>query len=188
MLVRRSTTSPREPLTTRSAGAPRNCAKGGKLRTQPFDRPCAVMQCTRERCPHRTRGRPRRLTCRVKLYLLGYSPVRTGGQCRCRLGPNRGIAGLQRTSDAETFPNIGRLEKAWDEHRAPFIQHMRPADYRTVAESLWHATDPSAMPSPELVAIMQALSDLLWGEHQASVMTPLFKYFRGRRSRLGCTC
>lgn len=76
---------------------------------------------------------------------------------------------------AEREPkSVGRLVERWEEQRGALIRLITPKNYELLARSLGSGLPPDA----RAAAILDRLTILFWTEHQAFILTPLFKYVR----------
>lgn len=62
----------------------------------------------------------------------------------------------------------------WEEQRVNLIRLITPADYELLA----HNIATRSQSDPDVSTVFDGLAILFWREHQAFILTPLFKYLR----------
>jgi hypothetical protein len=71
--------------------------------------------------------------------------------------------------------------QAWTQHRAALILHLVPDDYRKLGARVRRAAQDQAV-AEDLASRLEAVSDVLWGEHNEFILKPLLRWASGDMS------
>jgi hypothetical protein len=88
------------------------------------------------------------------------------------------LAAALRDDAATQHDTSAELAASWDEHRRGLVRHMPPDAFRLYADH-WRNRLERTSSDGALLATTEALTGLFWGEHQAFILVPLWRWATG---------
>ncbi|MGN6815810.1 MAG: hypothetical protein ACTHK3_06975 [Solirubrobacterales bacterium] len=83
--------------------------------------------------------------------------------------------------DKEASASAASVTQIWTDHRRWLVIHLKPRDYRKLAEAVKESSSDAQTPlrGDDLINTLDALHALFWEEREAFILVPLIHYLRG---------